>query len=308
MSVVAHALGAPRRESTILLGSNTFIPALLAFLILYHLVAPRYSTEKQLSWIITASASAMMTLSSIPFVLDFLLDGGSINNVRESPIFSYTMNRVFQAYLIADLIMGAAHYRSQMALLTGWIHHAAYVLIVQVAIKRSWTQIFCLCAAMELPTFILAIGSINPYLRSDRLFAASFFTTRILFHIILIMSYLFPEYAPGDTRVPGYILMCIFPLHAWWFTGCIKGFIRRAKAKNSNVEPNVIALDISQASLHVGVRRPSPPSPKRGLQVRRTSMHASGQTIPTLRLNVLDQEEVEVESKVEGDEWMNSRL
>jgi hypothetical protein len=50
----------------------------------------------------------------------------------------------------SDLMMGAAYYRTHLNILTGWIHHVVYVLIVQVVIKRSWTQIFCLCASMEV--------------------------------------------------------------------------------------------------------------------------------------------------------------
>jgi hypothetical protein len=50
----------------------------------------------------------------------------------------------------SDLLMGSIYYRSQVALVTGWIHHIVYVFIVQVCIKRAWTQIFCLCALMEV--------------------------------------------------------------------------------------------------------------------------------------------------------------
>jgi hypothetical protein len=74
--------------------------------------------------------------------------------------------------------------------------------------------------------------------------------------------------------------------------------LKRKKEKTS--EPNVIALDISEESLHVGASRPCPPSPTTALQIRRSSSSPEGQNIPTLRLNVL---EVGV-PKTEEDEWM----
>jgi hypothetical protein len=203
--------------------------------------------------------------------------------------------------------MGAAYYRAEVALLTGWIHHTIYVLIVEVAIKRSWAHIFCLCAAMEvndlcldlvailthlaiqLPTFILALGSIYPNFRSNTLFALAFFTTRIVFHILLCVSYLLPNnraYATGGSFLPAGLLACIFPLHAFWFSGCVKGFIKRNRMEN-RMEPTIVAVDIQcfPSSTPSTSPPPSPLStsspPRPSLQTRRSSI------VPTLNLKSL---------------------
>jgi hypothetical protein len=55
-----------------------------------------------------------------------------------------------QAYLLTDLTVGALYYRSQIGLLTGWVHHAVYILITEIAIRNAWAHIFCLCAIMEV--------------------------------------------------------------------------------------------------------------------------------------------------------------
>lgn len=75
---------------------------------------------------------------------------------------------------------------------------------------------------------------------------------------------------------------------------------------DGDVVDNIIALDISQASLHVGATRSScPPSPTSGLQVRRRrSSSENGQTIPTLKLNVLEEGAV----KEMREEWMDCKL
>jgi hypothetical protein len=212
--------------------SSTFVTALLAFCAIYHYLAGLYTTPKQLSWILTAVASATMTLVSIPFVWDYVSSGGDVKSVRTFSMLAYMTTRIFQAYLVADLMMGAIYYRSQVALVTGWIHHTLYVFIVQVTIKRAWTHIFCLCALMELPTFILAISSLYPRLRSNVTFAVTFFATRIMFHIILCISYIIPDnrlHATGGSVLPSVLLAAIFPLHALWFKGCVKGFLKRHK-------------------------------------------------------------------------------
>ena len=150
----------------------------------------------------------------------------------------------------SDLLMGSIYYRSQLALVTGWIHHIVYVFIVQICIKRAWTQIFCLCALMEvrytnpspkiahsfqlvqLPTFLLAISSLYPRLRSNIAFAVAFFVTRILLHIIWCISYFMPTnriHTTGGSILPSVMLAGVFPLHALWFRGCVKGFIKRHK-------------------------------------------------------------------------------
>ncbi|KAG6826908.1 hypothetical protein H0H92_013933 [Tricholoma furcatifolium] len=58
--------------------------------------------------------------------------------------------------------------------------------------------------------------------------------TRILFHIIMAISFAFEENRLAQTDgsyVPSILLTCILPLHVTWFVGCIKGFIRRAKGQ-----------------------------------------------------------------------------
>lgn len=46
--------------------------------------------------------------------------------------------------------MGALAYRPQIGLLTGWVHHAVYLCITEIAIRAAWAHIFCLCAVMEV--------------------------------------------------------------------------------------------------------------------------------------------------------------
>jgi hypothetical protein len=97
-------------ESRRFLNSTVFVPALFAFIALYHLLAPMYSTPKQLSWILTTTSSAVMTISSLPFILDYITARGSVVDVRLSPVFAYIANRIFQAYLIAWVLEMSSYF------------------------------------------------------------------------------------------------------------------------------------------------------------------------------------------------------
>jgi len=191
-----------------------------------------------------------------------------VKYVRVIPIFSVAATRFFQSYLAIDLVLGAVYYPSQIGLLTGWIHHTVYIMIVELAIRRSWSHIFCLCAAMEVPTFFLGFMTLHPHLRSNVVFAVAFFLTRILFHIVLGVSYFFHDnrvQATGGSYVPSLLLATIFPLHAMWFHSCIKGFFRRASRRNTPVSA-IAELDIIPVD-----RRPSKVASSPEPQSKRTT-------------------------------------
>ncbi|KAK7062711.1 hypothetical protein VNI00_000199 [Paramarasmius palmivorus] len=82
---------------------------------------------------------------------------------------------------------------------------------------------------MELPTFLLSFSILIPRTRSNILFASTFFLTRILLHIVLGIAY----FHTPEKRPVSYILAAVFPLHANWFIGCIRGFIRRARSSTT---------------------------------------------------------------------------
>ncbi|KAJ6564412.1 hypothetical protein B0H19DRAFT_1258865 [Mycena capillaripes] len=88
-----------------------------------------------------------------------------------------------QAYLCADMIVGGLYYRAQIGFLT-----AGSTTSCTSASRRSQriaAHIFCLCAVMELPTFLLGASTL---LRSNTLFTLILLATHILFHIVLPLS------------------------------------------------------------------------------------------------------------------------
>nr|GAT60412.1 predicted protein [Mycena chlorophos] len=197
----------------------------------YAVFAPFFRSTKQTAWILSTICSGTMAACSLPFVADYLK--GGIESVDGRVAFAVLVNRIFQVYLFTDLAVGAVFYRSQINLLTGWVHHIVYMGICQFAISHEWGWIFALSAIMELPTFLLGLGTLFPRLRSNVLFAVTFFATRIALHVLLIVTMALPAHRPQGSLAPAMILVFAFPMHAMWFVGCVKGFIRRAEASKA---------------------------------------------------------------------------
>lgn len=55
----------------------------------------------------------------------------------------------------SDLIIGALHYRKHVNLLSGWVHHSLYILVNELALRRSWAHIFAFCSIMEVRLILI---------------------------------------------------------------------------------------------------------------------------------------------------------
>ncbi|KAG9309702.1 hypothetical protein JVU11DRAFT_10378 [Chiua virens] len=231
-----------------LVTSTVFWVSFISLAVVYLVVARHCTTVKQRSWVLTTISSALMSLFSLPLVVQFAAAKGQLSHVLVPLAVTDSVGRFFQAYLIVDLTMGMLFYRSKVNILTGWIHHSVYVFIVEYAIQGRWSHIFALCAVMEIPTFILAVGSFAPRYRSDVVFAASFFSTRIALHIFFCISLIIQRHqVTGGSFGPAIITACIFPLHAYWFSGCLKGFMKRANTAEKAASTTKLPVDTSSS-------------------------------------------------------------
>lgn len=98
-----------------------------------------------------------------------------------------------------------------------------------------------------MPVFLLGVMTLHPKYRHDVLFAVTFFTVRILFHIVLGVSYFLHDnraQATGGSYIPAFLLAFAFPLHVIWFRACIMGFYRRA-SRNTLAETEILPEDLT---------------------------------------------------------------
>ncbi|KAL1935101.1 hypothetical protein VTP01DRAFT_4241 [Rhizomucor pusillus] len=195
---------------------------LVAWFSLWHLTG-LVQTERQRAYVLTLLSSAIMTLSSVPLVWEILTTPNGFQQLLPTTDgndywWTIAATTFFMTFLVTDLAVGSIFYRSKIQVLTGWIHHIAYVGLLIWVIRNHYTPVFVAMCLLEAPTFMLALGSVFKSLRRDYVFAALFVPTRIVFHGYMIADVSF--------RKPFYwgicIALCItFALHCYWFYGFI---------------------------------------------------------------------------------------
>ncbi|KAJ7916005.1 hypothetical protein B0H13DRAFT_2451802 [Mycena leptocephala] len=97
-------------------------------------LAPIFLPALLCAGILTGVVSGLMTCAALPFVLDYasfhfgLIEGEQegrkgwgVGMVQPRVEAAVAVNRVFQAYLTADMLIGFLCYRSQIGFLTGWV-------------------------------------------------------------------------------------------------------------------------------------------------------------------------------------------
>ena len=190
--------------------------------------------QRKRSWIITTFAAFCSSMMSIPFVFDLFwchLDWRRVTEHRETIADPLTL--FFMAYLSCDLVTGVFCYRKFVNLSSGWIHHIVYFLFCMYWIQKGWSHCFAINLCMELPTWIMGIGTLKPRFRSYWAFTTSFLSTRILLHLIIIYSLSVPSgnhvNKEAPSKMPLLFAVLAFPMHVIWAYKSVRGLRRRMK-------------------------------------------------------------------------------
>ena len=150
------------------------------------------SLRKARAWLLTLSASVVLTLAGCVYfalAVSALVSGGFRELVTSDGPAGRAVTAGFVATLLLDLAVGCADYPEHLALGTGWVHHFAYVLLCGSFLHAKCVNAFLVYALCELPTVVLAAGSIAPKLRRDVLFGATFAATRLGWCVVLLCAY-----------------------------------------------------------------------------------------------------------------------
>ena len=124
-----------------------------------------------------------------------------------------------------------------------------------------------------MPTLVLALGMIFPSLRHDMIFTVLFFLTRILAHGLFIALYSSPFgrlhgallYSPTGTPIVSLVpiigLVSASPLHIIWFTGSVRGMLKRSRnSKRSKVVVGAASAVVTPAPIPtISITSPSTP-------------------------------------------------
>ncbi|KAI9291240.1 hypothetical protein K502DRAFT_297238 [Neoconidiobolus thromboides FSU 785] len=194
-----------------------------------------FKDPKRLSWLFSLITSTILTIGSIPFIINLINQYPDFTWLKTETFYSKFLCSYFLVALSLDLLFGVVYYLPFLNILTGWIHHTSYIVLLLILINKKLTTYYSLMCLMEFPTLILSLGSIWKPLRNDLLFGTCFFLTRILYHNIMIFTF----YYHLDFMFPVYTLLFILPLHLHWFHGFILQQKRmRAKLNKANINVN----------------------------------------------------------------------
>jgi hypothetical protein len=172
------------------------------------------TTEREIAYVCTLLSSFTTSLCSLPLVY-ILFISNDLSQVLVYRTWTVQITVFFMIFLFLDLVIGCAFYPSKIGLLTGWIHHTVYLGVLSWAIHQHYCSVFVMMCLLEIPTFLLALGSIRKSLRHDYLFAVMFVATRIVFHFYAMVCAWRME--PMGSVVNA--LSAFFPVHCYWFYG-----------------------------------------------------------------------------------------
>ncbi|NBO98896.1 MAG: hypothetical protein EBU90_02040 [Proteobacteria bacterium] len=187
---------------------------------------------RQRSYILSMYSSGIQTLFGIYFNWLFYMAGYDVlvyarNNSILQLAFAKLCVHIFTSYLITDIIIGTRDYHSTLKTMTGYFHHIVYIFINVISIYSGLYPLYSIFMIAELPTFILALGSVVPQYRKDLLFGVSFFTTRIAY--FLYISVLMSDYI-----LIRWFTAPILVMHSYWFYKWIKNYFTVYLRKSAN--------------------------------------------------------------------------
>ncbi|KAF9090372.1 hypothetical protein BGX23_006009 [Mortierella sp. AD031] len=153
------------------------------------------------------------------------MEGGE--NYPHESIFGILAAAYFVGYVAGDLILGWIHYRDQIDPLSEWAYHIVYgILSWRHAIAKQ-ISIFAICGGpLEMSTIFLALGNMNPALKSGFCFLLTFILSRIAFHALLLHEVYFSY--PAPCHAAG-IYAGALGLHIYWIRKYFVEVRRRAR-------------------------------------------------------------------------------
>lgn len=193
---------------------------------------------KQRCWILTTLNAFVMTSVSLPFLFDLFINRFDLHAVKtRDEWITKPFSCFFVAYLLSDLGLGSIYYRHLINLSSGWIHHSVYTFLFAYWMHKGWAFIAVMACVFELPTFVMGIASLHPPLRSNSLFTATFFLTRVFFHFGLLIATC-TEHGRSTARIdgswgPAISVLVTYPMHLWWGYKCILSTRRRMQKRKA---------------------------------------------------------------------------
>lgn len=178
-------------------------------------------TERQRAYILSIKASFTLFILGLFYNIKYFQNNLDLNN--ETFVINLAVLNLM-AYFFIDCVIGFFEYHKYLCSLSGYVHHIIYFCISFLSLKLSMTAPYVLFFIEELPTFFLSIGYYNKNLRFDNLFGFTFFLTRIVYHLFLIVC-------TYKIHLLFIILgVCSLGLHSYWFKNWLTKYYFKRKS------------------------------------------------------------------------------
>jgi hypothetical protein len=158
-----------------------------------------YAKEpKRLAWFISLINSGLLTLLGFYYLYYKVSTDSDFFVMKAENAVHFTGRTDFCVLIclwfalanIFDIAVGLVYYRKYLGLLTAYIHHSVFIWIMFTSTTGNglFVEVTPFCPTFitliieELPTFLLALGSIFPEFRTDIGFGVTFFLFRIALH------------------------------------------------------------------------------------------------------------------------------
>ena len=126
----------------------------------------------------------------------------------------------FVAFLTCDTIFGILNYREQFGLVTGWVHHVAYILLFGASIvERLPANTLMTTLPNELSSVVLGLAYVFPRARNDLLFGRVFFAVRVAYHGMLTYNCFSHRHHPSYEYWWWILFVLTLLIHVHWFRG-----------------------------------------------------------------------------------------
>jgi hypothetical protein len=169
-----------------------FLGPLSLYTTTFYLARPYYSDIRILNSLINATFLSLLTVAP---------------SILPNPIY---LNNYITAYFTYDLVTGHFTDHKTFGLLTGYIHHSVYILLLLHLRLTNTSHLIYYFLPFEIPTAFLDLKKLSksPYL--SNIFGASFFAFRLIYNTYLIRQ--MPNvYYSGITTL-------MLTLHIYWFS------------------------------------------------------------------------------------------
>jgi len=130
------------------------------------------------------------------------------------------LNDSIVAHFTTDLAIGHLLDRSNMELLTGYVHHAIYALILTYLRQTQQSNLIYLCLPFEIPTVLMNLNRFDEQKRFTLPFGATFFLFRVLYNLYVIA-------AISDNPLHICVATAMLAMHTHWFRLWFSKYVNR---------------------------------------------------------------------------------